>query len=257
MNTALRLFLGSSLLFVAGSAAAQGSGLLFNGRIGPTVGMYELDVSKARLVDPTTGLLIIDPATGQPLFDASQEGDQELAYGAQVGLTAGWGSFSADVAIDYLRLDLPEAIDRTDLLLTLGYLIGSHGSVFAGYRFGFQGDGFFNDDIFKETGPFIGAGIGGIEVGAVTLSSSLAWNFSQIEDFPVDGQETDYDGISLKLGGALKSHPQHVVQLRYQMFEGDDSSRLDVNDDGVADAILELDVEESYLQLFYLYNFAL
>jgi hypothetical protein len=236
------IFAGSS-----GWAAAEESEWAFSGRVGPTVGSYEGDVK-----------LKISDLVNDTQEDFSVNGDQELAYGLQGGLTAGYGRFFGDLAVEYLRLDFQKnELDRTDVLVSLGSKVGTYGSLYVGYRSGMQGDGLFNDDTFKESGPFIGAGLGGIPAGALILGGSVAYNFSKVDDFPVDGQKLDYEGVSIKFSAALASMPQHSLQLRFQNFNGDDSISEDLDDDGNDDLKVDFELEESYLQLYYIYSFSM
>ncbi len=242
-RVATGIALGAAL--VAGSAYAQDDSMYWAGRIGPMVGMYQGEVS-LKLTDLTTGESISEP------FD----GDWEPAYGLQAGISAGYGDFFADLGLEYQRIDFGgDSLDRTDILLSAGYLLNDLWSVFAGYRQGMQGDGVFNDDTLSERGFFIGAGVGGMEMGPMVMGASLAYNLSKVDDFPVDGADFDYPGISLKVSASLKAYPQHGFQLRYQRFNGDDSLFFQ-NDVGQDIGRLDYELTESYVQLSYLYNFA-
>lgn len=242
--------IGSLLLIASNSAFADASAessMSLVGRIGPTVGTYQGEV-KVRIAD-VNNVTLIDETVG---------GDSELMYGFQGGLTASDGRLFLDLALDYLRVELAdEKVDRTDLTFTGGFKLGSNGSFFAGYRIGAQGDGVFNDDNFEESGPFIGAGLGGLSAGPLYLGASAAFNFSNVDDFPVPGEDLDYDGISVKFSAALKSMPSHSLQLRIQQFEGDGSVGADTDMDGDADLRTDFELEETYLQLYYIYSFVI
>ncbi|MEC9361582.1 MAG: hypothetical protein ACPHN2_03470 [Sinimarinibacterium flocculans] len=243
----LKIAVAAGLLAVANTAMAEE--MYFSARVGPTLGMYQQDAT----------FVIADADTGDVIVEGQSDDSWETAYGAQVGASAAYGNFFGDIGIEFLAVDSDADLDRTDVLVSLGYLIGQHWSAFVGYRKGMQGDGFFDDDTFNESGFFLGAGIGGVEVGDFVVGSSLAYNFSEAKDFPFEGEEFDYEGISFKLSGSLKSMPQHSLQFRYQRFTGDSSDvqPVDVDGDGVPDGNLRLDVDltESYMQLTYLYSF--
>lgn len=239
----------AALLLLAVSASAQGaetatstttvtqtapSGPQWGGRVGVVVGQYKGEFE---------------------LLGQSEGGDFELTYGLSGGVSAAVGNFIFDLGLELLRQDLPaEEVDRTDLLPSVSYLIGRHGVVFLGYRLAQQGDGPFNDDLLKENGFFVGAGLGGLPAGPLLLSPSAAYNLSEVEvnDDPDDVfDEFDYDGVSLKLGLALQRAPQHSVELRYQRFNGD----VDLSAPGLPSATAEL--TETYVQATYFYRFRL
>ncbi|MEQ1439441.1 hypothetical protein AAG565_08760 [Fontimonas sp. SYSU GA230001] len=217
--------------------------MTFSARVGPTVGLYQVD-STATVTNLSTG----ESATGR------SDDAWESAFGLQAGFGGGMGNFFGDIAIEYLDVNSDAVDKRTDVLLTGGYLIGQHWSAFAGYRRGMQGDSAFNDDNFDESGFFVGAGIGGVEMGPVLFGASAAYNFSKVDNF-VPGEKFDYQGISLKVSAAPKSMPQHSLQLRYQRFNGDGSPNFDLDGDGVDDININFDLTESYVQLTYAYAF--
>lgn len=233
------------LLSATFAGYAQDTGMNWSGRIGPTIGTYKGEVA----------IRATDGANGAVLLNENFEGDEEFAYGLQTGLTAGYGKFFADLGIEWLQVDFRgEELDRTDAVLSIGYRVGAYGSLFTGVRKSTQGDGIFDDETFDEFGPFIGAGLGGMPAGPVLFGASVAYNFSQVDDFPSEGEELDYEGFSIKLSASPKSAPNHSVQLRFQQFDGDDSVSGDVTGDGVDDDV-EFELEETYLQLYYLYAF--
>jgi hypothetical protein len=247
-----KMVLAAGLLVTANAAYAEE--MLFKARVGPTLGVYQQEFSFS-FRDPTTGAVLVDPDSGQELA-ASFDAD-EFAWGLQAGVGALYGDFFADLGVEFLAVDADDAdLDRTDVLLTAGYFVGQYGQVFGGYRKGMQGSGFFDDDTFSEDGFFVGVGLGGMSMGELVVGASLAYNLSKAKDFPIDGQEFDYDGFSLKLSGQLKSMPQHSLQLRFQQFSGDSTTDLDFDGDAVADARLEVDdLTETYVQLTYFYSF--
>jgi hypothetical protein len=244
----MRLAIAAAAGILGFANTAFADAMLLSGRIGPTLGVYQQEFAFS-LRDASTGEVLDLPECGGPCQASGDE--SELAYGLQTGLSALFGDFFLDAGIELLAVNSDADLDRTDLLFTAGYFIGQHWQAFAGYRMGMQGDGFFDDDTFSERGFFVGAGIGGMEVGDFMLGASLAYNFSEAQDFPQDGEKFDYGGLSFKLNGQLKSLPQHSLQLRVQRFTGDERT----TEGGVT-----LDIEdltESYVQLTYLYSFSL
>lgn len=201
-----------------------------------------------------------------------------FAYGPQVGVSARFGNIFTDLAVEYLEVRNDDTnpitekefeLDRTDALLTVGYLIDNRWSVFGGYRRGFQGDGPFDDETFRESGFYVGGGVGGVTAGGFILGASLAYNFSEGKDFPNPGDDIDYNGISLKVSIVPAATPQHALQLRYQRFSGDKDPNLagflavrDLNGDNVIDdndlepvVINRTKLVEEYFQLSYTYSF--
>lgn len=249
MKTIQSTLLAAGLVLSASATYAAEQKVSWLGRVGPTVGFYAADFT----VDFTD---VASGTTTEQGFD----GDQETAYGLQAGLNASYGNWFGDLAVDYLRFEFEDdKVHRTDLVLTAGYRIGDNFSVFAGFRKSTQGDGVFNDDVFEEDGPLVGAGVGGIAAGALVLGASLAANFSELEfsdaeEFDGLGSDVDYDGLSLKLSAALKSRPNHSLQLRLQRYEGDDSANVGDADGGVTR--IDIELEEKYVQLYYIYSFA-
>ncbi|HKY91292.1 MAG TPA: hypothetical protein VJM11_09645 [Nevskiaceae bacterium] len=227
---------------ISSTAFAADSGLTFRGRVGPSVGTY------SGAVDVT----VRDADTGTVLLEFSDGSDRRFAGGLQLGMNAAVAGFSADLALDYMRLEFQdEDVDRTDVLLTLGYQFLRHFSIFGGYRRGWQGDEVFNDDIFEESGPFVGVGVGGMELGPLYLYLSAARNYSEVVDFLGEEDfegDMDYNGVSLKATFVPIQAPRHSVQLRYQKFHGDRTF-------SGGDLEAEVDLTERYLQLFYLYSF--
>jgi hypothetical protein len=239
----LKIAVAAGLVAVSGLAQAE---VWHAARVGPSIGSYQQEFAFA----------LRDIATGDTLIQGS--GDvSELAYGAQLGFTAGIDSFFYDLGIEYQAVDSDEDdLDRTDILLTLGYLIDETWSGFAGYRRGMQGSGVLDNSTFNEEGWFVGAALRNIQIGAAYLGASLAYNFSEAQDFPLEGTDFDYGGLSIKVGLTPISRPQHSLQLRYQEFSGDSSDAVDTDGDGTPDVALDVqDLTERYIQLMYLYSF--
>lgn len=259
MNRTQLIFVAAALMGTSTWACAQeAAAVKFTGRIGPTVGLYEGEF-ETRV---TSDGVALDEFT----FDDG--GDAEFAYGLATGLTAGFGDFFADAGLEYLASEFAGGagsveFDRVDILLTLGYLVGARGSVFGGFRVSKQGSEVFDDDLQDEEGFFIGAGLGGLDMGSVLISASAAYNFSELKEagFSTTGSDqpdVDYDGFSVKLAAALKAKPQHSLELRVQRFNGDDSfsAVADFDGDGVAEEVrASAEFTETYVQLTYLYRF--
>ncbi len=248
----------------AGGAHAEGmEDVSFVARVGPVIGLYQNDSAINISVEQSSNPDQVPNGTFLGSFPSDDS--WESAVGLQAGISAGMGNFYGDFAIEYLKVDSDAVDNRTDILLTAGYLFGDHWQGFAGYRMGMQGDSAFNDDLWDESGFFVGAGVGGLEVGALTLGLSGAYNFSKVD---TGGGDLDYDGISVKLSGSLTSFPQHSLQLRFQTFDLEDVTAItsDVDGDGVADDGTEdgqpdlfrvnAELSESYLMLSYIYTFA-
>ena len=198
--------------------------------------------------------------TGTPLSVTCPDGSTSTectaksvtgTYGGEIGYTINIADFYADLGLNLLRTASgDEDLWRTDLLFTVGYYLTENWSLFAGVRRGWQGDGVFNDDAFEEIGPYVGVGYGGIPLGGWgTLNMSAAYNFDKVKNFPLEDEELDYPGVSLKFGMNFKNTP-HSVQLRLQRFSGDDS--VSVGSAGRVD----YDLEETWAVLSYVFTLA-
>lgn len=163
--------------------------------------------------------------TGAPQSDELTFNTVKFTYGGEAGYTVTLGDFYADAGLNILRTKLgDEQLWRTDLLLTAGYYINDNWSVFAGFRRGWQGTDVFNSSRFWEAGPYVGFGLGGMQMGPhLVFNSSFAYNFDRVKGFfrDVAGTPGDfeyyYPGISAKFGLNLKGTP-HSLQLRLQRF---------------------------------------
>ncbi|WP_370305685.1 hypothetical protein [Sinimarinibacterium flocculans] len=235
-------------LVLGGMSAAQAAQPAYSFRLGLTEGGYQNDS------------FFTGNGSEQLIGSSSSDDSWFFSYGVQTGFSMALGDFFGDVALEYYApLVDSGSLDRTDVLATLGYLIGANWSVFAGYRQGMQGDGLMDDETFEESGFYVGFGYGGMQMGPIIVGTSLAYNFSDAE-IPDATDEFDYDGISLKVSISPKDAPQHSVQLRYQRFAGDLAFTpiplgIDSNEDGVEDFLDGFDLTESYLQLTYAYSF--
>lgn len=240
------VFVGA-MVFAAG--AAQAVDLGYSGRAGVMLGGYQGD-STVRFTETVGGV--------STSASARAAGDWEPAYGLPLGFSMAINEFFVDLGLELMQVTFDDDdLKRTDILLTGGYFIGDHWTGYVGFRKGMQGDSFFDDETFNEEGFFVGAAVGGIAAGPLMLGSSLAFNFSDVKDFPIEGENLGYDGFSLKVNGALASAPQHSLELRYQRFTGDDS--VTFNGTGCFQAgdscRIDYELTETYLQLSYIYRF--
>ena len=176
----------------SGGASISGDGLLVAGDLGASVG-FRLGGSKSLV-------LLLD-------------GEVELAtVASNAELPA--GSPVPQAGTDF---------EKTDSKVTAGLVIPVGDlsvTPFAGARLSWQGNGMFSDDLYKETGFFVGAGLSGISVGGdVKMSISAAYNATELEDGIISGK-VDADGYSAKLSFRKKGSA-HGYSLKYQTFETD------------------------------------
>jgi len=83
----------------------------------------------------------------------------KLTYGGELGYTITLSDFYADIGLNMLKVRLQNVDNwRTDALFTVGYYLNDNWSLFAGFRRGWQGDGVFKQDKFREIGPYLGFG---------------------------------------------------------------------------------------------------
>lgn len=158
-------------------------------------------------------------------------GDLGFSYatGGENGLTvfAGEIEFMSTGSIDGSirnpntgqRQDISDSeFDRTDAKVTAGYQFPNRITPFVGARLAWQGDGFFNDDSYKETGYFLGASLSGMKVGeAGAFAVSLAYNDSTLD---TAGGELEVDGLSARVAFNLAKSPVGF-SLKYQEFSDD------------------------------------
>src|ERR1044071_7913943 len=150
----------TKMLMVTGLGLASlpswGMDITQGARIGAAVGRYS-GHGEVSTFDPS--------GTFVPAFSAEST-NVRATYGGEVGYTINLADFYADVGLNLLRVRFADQDNwRTDLLFTLGYYLNDNWSLFAGFRRGWQGDGVFNDETFKEFGPYVGVGFGGIPLG--------------------------------------------------------------------------------------------
>lgn len=213
-----RVFLGVATLLFTGSAMAQLQGVARAGVMG---GVYDSEISGGGVSETST----------------------EASYGVLGGYTFAWESTFFDIAAEYQTVDGGSDgadFDRTDVLLSLGVFLPKGFTASYGYRFGFQGDGFIEDDFYKETGPFVGAGFPAFSLfGQWELSTSTALNFTKLS-IPGVPEDPSFFGVSAR-GAVSKPGSPHTVGLRVQHFMDDESG---------------FKLTETYAHLFYQISFA-
>lgn len=167
--------------------------------------------------------------------------------GAAFGLKMGDGSTLVfDVELEALTIDSDvDSLDfeRTDFKASAGWVfdVGVNLTPFLGLRYAWQGDGYFNDDFYTESGFLAGVGLSGLSLSEnLSLALSIAFNDSTLD---ADLAETDASGYSLKLAVRPSSIPV-AFSLKYQYFDVD----LDASGFG--------GFEEEYLTLSATWYFA-
>lgn len=201
-------------------SATAWAGGAFTGRVGLTGGTYEFqDQFTDRGCCGTPGTVYTgDENSGQ--------------YGLLGGLGIAAGPFFADVGLEYITYSQKYDLDgdgqedsyyRTDGLLTLGFFLGSHWTIFGGYRHATFGDGFFSEDFGNtETGPFLGGGVSFRPGKKVSLGASAAYNSLTLSSDGTVLEDLDLQGFSVKFNLGFVGTP-HAIFLRWQRFEGDES----------------------------------
>lgn len=213
-----KVAMGVALAVFAGSVSAQMAGI---GRVGALGGVYDSEFE----------------APGVGSSDAT-----EPTFGILAGYTVAWESFFADIGLEYQTItggsDSAD-FDRTDVLLSVGAFLPNDFNASVGYRFGFQGDGAFDDDFYEETGPFVGVGFPSFTLGSDWgVNTSAAVNFTEID--LGGGAKADFLGFSGRAALSRKGSP-HTFGLRVQRFSDDED---------------DFDLTETYAHLFYQLSFA-
>ena len=127
----------------------------------------------------------------------------------------------ADAELEFFQIEVDEGgeFDRTDLKLTFGYKTAVNLTPFIGYRNGWQGDGFLDDEAAKETGWFFGGSYSGLPLGELgQLTLSAAYNLNNYE---FNGGDFDTAGVSAKVSLLLDAFPVGL-NLKYQSFSDDE-----------------------------------
>lgn len=257
-----------AVLLLHSPASAHERVLSFSSRLGPIVSTFNQRAT------------VISNSGEGDLLAYSEATESHFSSGAQLGFTTAFGNFFYDLGIEYLEVAGDRAIrgdiiqsedgsvhfDRTDVLFTLGHLIGERWVGFAGYRRGLQGDGFMRSDALDEEGLFGGVSVGGLEIGGLAVAVSAARIRSKVLPAAINNiarrridDDIDYGGLSLKLTVSPTRAPQHSFVLRYQQFDGGDQSVITVFDpdsNSPVDISSRFDFKEKYLQLLYIYSLA-
>lgn len=214
ISTAVAVVLG----LVASTASAGGA---FTGRIGLTAGTYNYE-DKFTDTDGVFGA----PGT----VYRSDENSGQFGVLGGFGLAAGpfFGDLGMEITTYSQKYDLDgDGVEdnyfRTDGLLTLGAFLGSHWSVFGGYRHATFGDGVFSEEYGNtEDGPFVGSGFSFRPGKKLSLGMSAAYNKLTLSYDGSNIDDVDLDGLSVKFNLGFVGTP-HAIFLRWQRFEGDDS----------------------------------
>lgn len=166
--------------------------------------------------------------------------ENERIFGGMVGTSLSGERFFGDLSVEFMDID---AFDVSELLGTVGYVITPTWSFFAGARLSWQGDGLFDDEFYKERGPFVGvsAFFPVSEQWAVGLSGS--YNRSRF-DFTGAGKD-DGNGYSLK-AQLNRRGTGHSLGIRFRTFD------VDTDLEGAPGKI---ELTEEYLTAYYQYSF--
>jgi hypothetical protein len=204
-----------------------------------------IPVTSEAPADPSGMALSVRGSASQVTWDGNGgfTSDGGWGYGLGTGATFTWGPWFGDLGFDYYDVGQNTAplndFTRTDVLLTGGGKVTDWLTAFGGYRQAWQGDGVLNDDVWTESGLFIGGGVAfPIGTGDLRGGASLAYNLNKIDPTFPGSTEIDYNGLSGKVRVSLARTP-HAVEMRFQTFKTDDPT---------------LYLRESYLILAYVFN---
>jgi hypothetical protein len=214
-----QVYTGIIMLIGLAASSTAAAGGAFTGRAGVTLGTYEFNSREVDL-----------GCCGNPIgFSISNE-DNSGQYGVLGGLGLNAGLFFADVGLEVDTYNEKYDLDgdgveenyfRTDGLLTLGVFIGSHWSVFGGYRHATFGDGVFSEEYGNtENGPFLGGGFSFRPGKKVSLGMSAAYNSLTLSYDGTNVEDIDLDGFSVKFNLGFVGTP-HAIFLRWQRFDGE------------------------------------
>lgn len=192
-------------------------------------------------------------------FTLSVEGERETikrdenVYGGTAGITAGLDGFYANTELELQQIDGSEGrkFKSTDFTLTLGKQFDNGWGPFVGFRHIRQGDGFYDSDIQRENGLFLGINYAGIPLGNKLIGSvGAAYVLSNID---AGGTKfDDADGVSLRASLAFAGTP-HSISLRYRQFSGDVSDNF-IIEPGEPPVRVNIALDESFLTLAYRYT---
>lgn len=232
-----QIAVGVALLMWGAPALADWFGI---GRVGALGGIYNSDFE----------LVLRD--TGGDVVDREGDSNTLASLGVFGGYTVAYDMFYADAALEFQTTPFDSAgedgFDRTDLLLSVGVFLPRDFNASIGYRLAWQGDGFFDDDFYKESGPVIGIGFPSFPfIGNWRVNPSAAVNFTKLKFDSVD-DEPSFTGVSLR-AAVIQPDSPHSFGLRVQRFSGSDDESVE----GVGR--LDLDLTETYVHLFYQFSF--
>lgn len=182
------------------------------GRVSLSSGLYDIESTRA----VSNGF---DPAATQNF-----ESDTGMFGGGVSGLAI-LGRYTGEVALEYSDID---TFSVTEAMFRLNTALTRYFSLIVGYRVALQGDGFGNDDVYRESGYLAGVGFGPVELPwqaagrRFALSAAAAYNGSEI-DLP-SGNTPNADGLAASVKLSVAGSPW-AVAVRYRRFEFDDGSQ--------------------------------
>lgn len=159
-------------------------------------------------------------------LDTSVGGQNQTSMGIFGGYTLAFQNlFFADLGVEYQSTSNNDGagFDRTDVLPSVGIFLPRGFSAQLGYRIGYQGQEFFDDEIYKETGPFFGLGFPSMQVvGDYELSPSIGFNLTEFDFDDPNLPKSDFYGLSARAAVSKPGSP-HTFGLRIQRFEDRES----------------------------------
>lgn len=186
----------------------------WGGRLSVFTGLYDVDSERA----VSNGF--------DPILSTDFETDTGMV-GAGISGFSSLGNYVADLVLEYTDID---RFSITEAQFRLNRRLNRWLNVFAGYRVAQQGDGFANDDIYRESGYLVGTGAGPVALPFVDasrrlqLAGAVTYNGSELE-LPSDGGSPSADGLVLSLRLSRQASPWSV-SLRYRRFAFDNSTPL-------------------------------
>lgn len=154
-----------------------------------------------------------------PEISTSFASDTGTVGGGLAGVVT-FAGFAADLGLEYTDIDL---FSITEATLRLSRKLTRRFGVVAGLRVAEQGDGFANDDIYREYGFLAGVTFGPFAVpiaalSRLSVSTGLNYNGSRID---IEGPKTPHaDGLTATIRVSDQGSPWSA-SLRYRRFEFD------------------------------------
>lgn len=215
------LVLGLSVVSVA---QAGGSWLA---RTSASYGLYSINVEQGPLVSDGDGTAWAIDVGGVLGFALGEDNAATLVF--DVDLEA--MSVDADTDNNFVvqsdgtlvsgNSSSNTEFERTDFKFTVGtsFDVGFSLTPFVGYRYAWQGDGYFNDDLYIETGYFLGVALGRLTwIEGFEISLSGSYNDTTLDN--ESGPDTDATGLSARI--AIKPEKSPLgFSLKYQNFDYD------------------------------------